>query len=81
MLGTNANNSTYENEGFELLDIITMLSFILQIENYTNDRKEADNNSIMRALDAQNKNFLGQILDNQKVIIQNQEEILSLLRK
>lgn len=78
-MGTNVSNT--EAQDFEILDIITMLSFILQIENYAHDKTEADNNTIMKALDTQNKEFLGQILENQKTIIENQQRILDLLTK
>lgn len=76
-MGTNANQA----QEFEVLDIITLMSFMLQIENYSHDRTEADNNSIMKALDTQNKEFLGQILINQRQILQNQERIIDLLNK
>lgn len=59
-MGTNAN----EAQEFEILDIITLMSFVLQIENYAHDKTEADNNSIMKALDTQNKEFLVRILEN-----------------
>lgn len=76
-MGANAN----EAQEFEILDIITLMSFMLQIENYAHDKTETDNNSIMKALDTQNKNFLEQILVNQQLILQNQERIIDLLKK
>lgn len=76
-MGANAS----EAQDFEILDIITLMSFMLQIENYAHDKTEADNNSIMKALDTQNKEFLGQILVNQQLILQNQERIIDLLKK
>lgn len=76
-MGANAN----EAQEFEILDIITLMSFMLQIENYAHDKTEADNNTIMKALDTQNKNFLEQILINQQLILQNQERIIDLLKK
>jgi hypothetical protein len=74
-LFNNASSSS-NAQNFEFLDILTIISFIMQLTNQLNNEREANNNDIMKALDAQNKEFLNTIIDNQQIIIDNQEKII-----
>lgn len=45
----------------DLLDLITLLSFILQVANYNENLSQSDKADIMRALDSQTKSILERI--------------------
>ena len=60
-------NERENNLGF--LDILTILSLILQIMGYQNDMSQSSNDDLMRELQRQNIDYLTKILDNQKLII------------
>lgn len=60
-------NDSGNNLGF--LDILTILSLILQIMGYQNDMSQSSNDDLMRELQKQNIDYLTKILDNQKLII------------
>lgn len=53
----------------DFLDILTILSLILQIMGYQNDMSQSSNDDLMRELQKQNIDYLTKILDNQKLII------------
>ena len=55
------------NLGF--LDMLTILSVMLQIMGYQNDMSQSSNDDLMRELQRQNIDYLTKILDNQKLII------------
>ena len=53
----------------DFLDVLTILSLILQIMGYQNDMSQSSNDDLMRELQRQNIDYLTKILDNQKLII------------
>ena len=56
--------------GFEFLDLLTILSLVLQIMGYQNDISQSSNDDLMRELQRQNKAYLGKILETQKEILE-----------
>ena len=61
-MNNNGNN-------LDFLDVLTILSVILQIMGYQNDMSQYSNDDLMRELQKQNIDYLTKILDNQKLII------------
>ena len=57
----------------DLLDVLTILSVMLQIMGYQNDMSQSSNDDLMRELQRQDKAYLEQI-------VENQNEILSILK-
>ena len=62
-MGGNGNN-------LEFLDILTILSLILQIMGYQNDMSQSSNDDLMRELQRQDKAYLEKIIENQNKIIE-----------
>ena len=56
--------------GFEFLDLLTILSLVLQIMGYQNDISQSSNDDLMRELQRQNKAYLDEILKTQKEILE-----------
>lgn len=63
-----------ENKQFDLLDILSIFQTGLSVINYQENIRQSSNDDIIRALDNQDKNYL-------RVIIRQNDEILSLLKK
>ena len=57
----------------DFLDMLTILSVILQIMGYQNDMSQSSNDDLMRELKRQDKAYL-------EKIIENQNKILSILK-
>ena len=57
----------------DFLDMLTILSVILQIMGYQNDMSQSSNDDLMRGLQRQDKEYF-------EKIISNQEKILKLLQ-
>lgn len=57
----------------DFLDMLTILSVILQIMGYQNDMSQSSNDDLMRELQRQDKEYF-------EKIISNQEKILKLLQ-
>ena len=55
---------------FEFLDVLTILSVMLQIIGYQNDISQSSNDDLMRELQRQNKAYLDKILETQKEILE-----------
>ena len=55
---------------FEFLDLLTILSLMLQIMGYQNDISQSSNDDLMRELQRQNKAYLDKILETQKEILE-----------
>ena len=55
---------------FEFLDLLTILSLVLQIMVYQNDISQSSNDDLMRELQRQNKAYLDKILETQKEILE-----------
>ena len=56
--------------GFEFLDLLNILSLVLQIMGYQNDISQSSNDDLMRELQRQNKAYLDKILKTQKEILE-----------
>lgn len=61
-------NDSGNNLGF--LDILTILSLILQIMGYQNDMSQSSNDDLMRELQRQDKAYLEKIIENQNKILE-----------
>ena len=57
----------------DFLDMLTILSVMLQITGYRNDMSQSSNDDLMRELQRQDNAYL-------EKIIENQNEILSILK-
>lgn len=55
------NNDTY-------MDLLSILSIVLQLEIMEEQKYQSDNDDIMEELQKQNKLYLEQIIKNQKLI-------------
>lgn len=54
----------------DFLDILTILSVILQIMGYQNDMSQSSNDDLMRELQRQDKAYLDKIIENQNKILE-----------
>ena len=61
-------NSNGNSFGF--LDLLTILSLVLQIMGYQNDISQSSNDDLMRELQRQNKAYLEKIIENQNKILE-----------
>ena len=64
-------------EDLNTLDMLNLFGIFLQVMNYQSDLSQASNSDIMKELQAQDKKYLMQILENQKKIIRMLEESIS----
>ena len=63
LMNGNGNN-------IDFLDVLTILSVILQIMGYQNDMSQSSNDDLMRELQRQDKAYLDKIIDNQNKILE-----------
>ena len=61
-------NSNGNNLNF--LDVLTILSVMLQIMGYRNDMSQSSNDDLMRELQRQNKAYLEKIIENENKILE-----------
>ena len=61
-MNNNGNN-------LDFLDMLTILSVILQIMGYQNDMSQSSNDDLMRELQRQDKAYLEKIIENQNKIL------------
>lgn len=54
----------------DLLDVLTILSVMLQIMSYQNDMSQSSNDDLMRELQRQDKAYLDKIIENQNRILE-----------
>ena len=54
----------------DFLDVLTILSVILQIMGYQNDMSQSSNDDLMRELQRQDKEYLDKIIENQNKILE-----------
>lgn len=54
----------------DLLDVLTILSVMLQIMGYQNDMSQSSNDDLMRELQRQDKAYLDKIIENQNRILE-----------
>lgn len=62
-------------EGFGFLDILTIFSVMLQIKGYQSDIRQVSNDDLMKELVKQDREYLGKILENQKLILSKLAEL------
>ena len=62
-MGGNGNN-------LDFLDMLTILSVMLQIMGYQNDMSQSSNDDLMRELQRQDKAYLKKIIENQNKILE-----------
>lgn len=53
-----------------LFDLLSVLSIILQLQVYEEQKVQTDNDDIMQELQLQDKKYFEQILKNQQIIIE-----------
>ena len=53
-----------------LFDLLSILSLILQLQVYDEQKVQANNDDIMQELQLQDKKYFEQILKNQQIIIE-----------
>ena len=61
-------NSNGNNLNF--LDVLTILSVMLQIMGYRNDMSQSSNDDLMKELQRQDKAYLEKIIENQDKILE-----------
>ena len=54
----------------DFLDVLTILSVMLQIMGYKNDISQSSNDDLMRELQKQDKAYLEKIIENQNKILE-----------
>lgn len=67
------------NQNLDFLDILTIFSVILQVMGYQENKQQSSTDDLMQELQKQDREYLDKLLENQKIIIQNQKEILEKL--
>lgn len=60
-----------DRQQWDLLDLIGILTVIMQLVGYESDKARATNDDIMLELQKQNEKYFEEILHNQKLIIDN----------
>lgn len=55
---------------FTTLDILTVLSVILQVMGYQNDLNQSSNDDLMRELQKQDREYFEKIIENQNKILE-----------
>lgn len=53
-----------------LMDILSVLSIILQLQVMEEQKNQSDNDDIMQELQIQDKKYLNKIIDNQNLILE-----------
>ena len=60
---------------YDILDTLAILSTVLQLRNYQAELQSADNDDIMHELQKQNKEYLEEILKNQRLILEKLDRL------
>ena len=58
------------NNGFEFLDILAIVSFMMQVANYQELKSQASTDDIFTELQKQDREYLSRILENQEKILE-----------
>jgi hypothetical protein len=61
------------------LDLLTVLSMILQVESYEQNLKQTSNDDLLNELQKQDQEYLDKILENQNKVINLLNDIASKL--
>lgn len=70
---------SYQKKELDFLDILTILSFVLQLQNNEELQKQSSNDDIMQELDKQDNRFFQTIIDQNNQIIDLNKKILEKL--
>lgn len=57
------------NNNFTVIDILAVLSLMLQVEGYKNDMSQSSNDDLMRELQKQDREYLERIIETQNKIL------------
>lgn len=57
------------NQGFEFLDVLAVVSFAMQLANYRELKSQASTDDIFSELQRQDNEYLARILENQEKIL------------
>ena len=60
----------HNNNGFEFLDILAVVSFAMQLANYRELKSQASTDDIFSELQRQDNEYLARILKNQELILE-----------
>ena len=63
------------NDNLNFLDVLTVLSLLLQVKGYQNDLNQSSNDDLMRELQKQDREYLQKIIENQNSILKKLEEL------
>ena len=58
------------NNNLSFIDILTVFSLMLQMQNYQADLRSASNDDLMRELQKQDREYFEQIIENQNRILE-----------
>ena len=58
------------NNNFTVIDILSVLSLMLQVEGYKNDMSQSSNDDLMRELQRQDREYLQRIIEKQNLILE-----------
>lgn len=59
-----------QGNNFTTLDVLTVLSLMLQVMGYQNDMSQSSNDDLMRELQKQDRQYLEKIIENQNKILE-----------
>lgn len=60
-----------DDRGFEFLDMLSVVSFAMQLANYRELKSQASTDDIFTELQKQDQEYLSRILENQEKILEN----------
>ena len=63
------------NDNLNFLDVLTVLSLLLQVKGYQNDLNQSSNDDLMRELQKQDREYLQKIIENQNKILEKLAEL------
>ena len=64
-----------QNNDLNILDVLAIVSVILQIKGYQNDMSQSSNDDLMRELQKQDRTYLEKIIEMQEEILQRLAEL------
>ena len=64
-----------DDRGFEFLDILAIVSFMMQVANYQELKSQASTDDIFAELQKQDREYLSCILKNQEKILNKLSEL------
>lgn len=69
------------NGQFGMLDVLTIMSVMLQLQDHNRDVKQLSNDDLMKELQRQDREYLEQVIENQKNILSELSQIKEKLAK